>query len=41
MVTLSTITDDNYYLVIKALRDYYRKNFVNGESNESFLFWLE
>ncbi len=26
---------------IKRLRNYYRRNFVNGESDENFQIWLE
>jgi len=25
----------------KRLRNYYRRNFVNGESDEAFLLWCE
>lgn len=27
--------------MIQSLRDYYRANFKNGHSNESFILWLE
>jgi predicted DNA-binding protein (UPF0278 family) len=27
--------------MIQKLRDYYRNNFRNGYSNESFLLWIE
>lgn len=27
--------------MIQVLRDYYRANFRNGNSNDSFLLWIE
>lgn len=35
------VKDDNFEAVIHALREYYRKNYKNGESNASFLLWIE
>ena len=39
--SLQTITEENERERITQLREYYRDNFRNGESNESFLLWIE
>ena len=28
-------------IALKALREFYRRNFRNGRSDESFLMWIE
>ena len=35
------ITEEEEDVYIGALREYYRRNFKNGEHHESFLLWLE
>jgi hypothetical protein len=35
------ITEDNEDIYIGAVREYYRNNFKNGVSDESFLLWIE
>lgn len=35
------ITEKNETEKILELREYYRKNFRNGDSDESFLMWIE
>ena len=39
--SLQTITEENERERITQLREYYRSNFRNGESDESFLLWIE
>lgn len=34
------VSDENVDRVIEGLREYYRREFVNGESDESFLVWM-
>ena len=33
--------DEDDIKKVKALRNYYRRNFVNGGSDEAFLVWVE
>lgn len=40
-MNMINITEQNELEVIKALREYYRTNFKNGVSDESFLIWIE
>jgi hypothetical protein len=40
MASKPKINDGNYLAHIGALREYYRENFVNGESDEAFLIWI-
>jgi len=35
------ISRENEVQVISKLRKYYKKNFRNGDSDESFLMWIE
>lgn len=35
------VTNENVDAVIAALRAYYRSEYRNGESDESFLIWIE
>lgn len=35
------ITDENVRFIIADLRDFYRDNFRNGVSDESFIMWIE
>ena len=35
------VTDQNVDQVLSSLREYYRRNFRNGESDESFFLWVE
>ena len=38
---LSLITDETEMNFLQALREYYRQNFRNGESDEAFVMWIE
>lgn len=29
------------FAMVKTVREYYRENFNNGESDESFVLWIE
>lgn len=35
------ITEENESVVIKALREYYRREYRNGHSDEAFIVWVE
>lgn len=35
------ITEENESVVILALREYYRREFKNGGSDEAFVLWIE
>lgn len=35
------ITEENEAEIIKALREYYRKEFKNGGSDQAFIVWIQ